>query len=144
MRTMPLPEWSGPVVVHRDDAVTCVSDTCPRDLALGTWWSLHSSFVTCRPDDYPHCRFDAPVQLGHGDSNPTSSAARRSRGRPPRICSLPPPLVHEEYVSSFAGWALMTNVTEDRLLAVHVNVMQTGSPGAPHRRKPPTKCRPQS
>lgn len=78
MRAMPFPECLGTVVVHRDDVVTCTRDSCPRDLLLETWFSYHTSFVTCRTDSCPHCGLNAPVQFGHGDSNPASSAARRN------------------------------------------------------------------
>ncbi len=44
MRTMPLPECLGTVVVHRYDTVTCSRDTCPRDLPLDSWFSHHTSF----------------------------------------------------------------------------------------------------
>ena len=82
MRAMPLPECLGTVVVHRDDAVTCTRDTCPRDLPLETWFSHHTSFVTCSTAlECPHCGFDPPVQSGHGDGNSTPSAVSRSRSR---------------------------------------------------------------
>jgi hypothetical protein len=85
MRAMPLLECTGTVVVHRDDSVTCTTDTCPRDLPVETRFSLHTSFVTCGnafdTDDCPHCGFDASTQLGHGDGNSTSSAVIRSRSR---------------------------------------------------------------
>jgi len=81
MRAMPLPECLGTVVVHRDDAVTCTRDTCPRDLPLETWFSHHTSFVTCKTEDCPHCQIEAPVQLGHGDGTLTSIATGRSRSR---------------------------------------------------------------
>jgi hypothetical protein len=65
---MPLPECSGTVVVHRYDAVTCTSDSCPRDLAIETWFSLHTSFVTCSTaldtDECPYCGFVAPATVG--------------------------------------------------------------------------------
>jgi hypothetical protein len=79
MRVMPLPECLGTVVVHRYDAVTCTRDTCPRDMTLETWFSHHTSFVTCRTNGCPHCGFNARVR--NGDGNPTSSAAGRRRGR---------------------------------------------------------------
>ena len=41
------PMCSGAVVVHCDGAVTCTTDTCPRDLPRWMWFSLHSSFVRC-------------------------------------------------------------------------------------------------
>jgi len=84
IHAMPLPEWCwGTVVVHRYDAVTCTRDTCPTDLPLETWFSHHTSFVTCSVDDCPHCVTDPPVRLVDGDCNPTSSALlrRRRRGR---------------------------------------------------------------
>jgi len=79
MRAMPLPECLGTVVVHRADAVNCTRDSCPRDVPLETWFSFHTSFVMCRTRDCPHCVFDAPVQMSHGDGTPTSSGARRHR-----------------------------------------------------------------
>jgi hypothetical protein len=86
MREMPLPECVGTVVVHRDDAVTCTRDTCPRDLPLETWFSHHASFVTCSTAlDCPHCGSDAPVQSGHGDGTLTSIATGHSRSRGRRL-----------------------------------------------------------
>lgn len=76
MQAMPLPECLGTVVVHRDDAVTCTRDSCPRGLSLESWFSHHTSFVTCKIDECPHCSFNAFVPLGHGDDHPTSSAGR--------------------------------------------------------------------
>jgi len=82
MGAMPLRECLGTVVVHRDDAVTCTRDTCPRNLPLEMWFSHHTSFVTCITAlDCPHCGFDAPVQSGHGDGTLTSIASGRSRSR---------------------------------------------------------------
>jgi len=83
MQAMQLPERClGTVVVHLYDAVTCTRDSCPRDMTLETWFSHHTSFMTCTTNDCPHCGFNAPVQLANEDGNPTSSiAARRRRGR---------------------------------------------------------------
>ena len=83
MRAMSSPDCLGTVVVHRSDAVTCTSDACQRDLPLESWFTHHASFVTCRTDGCPHCGSDTPAQVGHGDGNATSSAARweyRCRG----------------------------------------------------------------
>lgn len=81
MRDMPLPECLGTVVVHQGDAVTCTRDTCTRDLSLESWFSHHTSFMTCRTNDCPHCGLNPRMQVGIGDGNPTSSAVRRGRGR---------------------------------------------------------------
>jgi len=82
MRAMPLPECLGTVVVHRNDAVTCTRDTCPRDLPPESWFGYHASFVVCRVDACPNCEFDAAVQMSSGDGTPTSTTARRhSRSR---------------------------------------------------------------
>lgn len=81
MRAMPLPECLGTVVVHRDDAVTCTRDTCPRDLPLETWFSHHTSFVTCSSDDCAYCRFNDPVPVPRRDRDAASGAVRRSRRR---------------------------------------------------------------
>jgi hypothetical protein len=83
MQAIPFPERClGTVVVHRYDAVTCTRDTCPRDLPLESWFSHHTSFMTCTTNDCPHCGFDAPVQLVKGDGNQSSSiAALRRRER---------------------------------------------------------------
>src|SRR5579863_4083647 len=76
MRTMSLPEYLGTVVVHRGDAVTCTRDSCPRDLSLESWFSHHTSFMTCRADECPHCVFEAPAtQLGHGLVKARSSSS---------------------------------------------------------------------
>jgi len=78
MRALPLPECLGTVVVHWGDAVTCTRDSCPRHLSLESWFSHHTSFMTCRAEDCPHCVFETPaIQLGHGDAKPKSSASRR-------------------------------------------------------------------
>jgi hypothetical protein len=79
MRDMPLPECLGTVVVHQYDAVTCTKDTCPRDMTLETWFSHHTSFMTCKTDDCPYCEFNTPV--GSGYDLPTSSGVRRRQGR---------------------------------------------------------------
>jgi hypothetical protein len=79
MGTTSLPECLGTVVVHRYDAVTCTRDTCPRDMTLDTWFSHHTSFMTCKTDDCPYCGFNARVENGY--DNPTSTAFSRRRGR---------------------------------------------------------------
>jgi hypothetical protein len=85
MRTTSLFECSGIVGVHRDEAVTCTSDTCPRDLPMAMWFSLHSSFVRCSTaldtDDCPNCGFETPVDVGQVERNLTSIATGRSRNR---------------------------------------------------------------
>ena len=78
MRTFPLPECLGTVVVHRGDAVTCTRDSCPRDLSLESWFSHHASFMTCKAGDCPHCVFDSPeTHLGYRSVKPKSNASRR-------------------------------------------------------------------
>jgi len=57
---------SGTVVVHRDGAVTCTTDTCRTDLGRGPWFSTHSSFVRCtetldRSRRCPDCGFETPA-----------------------------------------------------------------------------------
>jgi hypothetical protein len=87
MRTLPLPECSGTVGVHRDEAVTCTDDTCPRDLPKALWFSLHSSFVRCGTaldtGDCPNCGFETPVDVRQVERNLTTIATGRSgrRGR---------------------------------------------------------------
>ena len=71
----------GTVVVHRYDAVTCTRDTCPRDLPLESWFSHHTSFMTCLNKDCPHCGSGASVQLATGDRSRTTSIAARRRER---------------------------------------------------------------
>jgi hypothetical protein len=79
MRDMRSPECLGTVVIHQYDAVTCTKDTCPRDMTLESWFSHHTSFVTCKTDDCPYCRFNTLAKI---DGNPTSSmVARRLRER---------------------------------------------------------------
>jgi hypothetical protein len=78
MRDMPLPECLGTVVIHEYDAVTCTQDTCPRDMTLETWFGHHTSFVTCKTNDCPYCRFGAAMQR-YGESNATSGAVRLGR-----------------------------------------------------------------
>ena|ERR1035438_2700507 len=79
MQGMSLPECLGTVVVHRGDAVTCTRDSCARDLTLESWFSHHTSFVTCSNHNCPHCGFEAPVQWGT-DGNSTLTTVRRRRG----------------------------------------------------------------
>ena len=85
MRALPLSERSGTVGVHRDEAVTCTSDTCPRNLPMPMWFSLHSSFVRCSTaldtDDCPNCGFETPVDVRQVERNLTTIATGRSRGR---------------------------------------------------------------
>jgi hypothetical protein len=80
MREVSLPECLGTVVIHRYDAVTCTMDTCPRDMALESWFSHHTSFMMCKTQDCPHCSFSNARAASDYD-NPTSSAASRRRGR---------------------------------------------------------------
>jgi hypothetical protein len=79
MDDMPLPECLGTVVIHEYDAVTCTKDTCPRDMALESWFSHHTSFMTCKADDCPYCEFNAPVE--DSDGMPTLRATRGRKGR---------------------------------------------------------------
>jgi hypothetical protein len=79
MQVMSLPECLGTVVVHRGDAVTCTRDSCPRDLNLDSWFSHHTSFVTCSSHNCAHCGFEAPVQWVT-DGNSMSTTVRRRRG----------------------------------------------------------------
>jgi hypothetical protein len=80
MDDMPLPECLGTVVIHEYDAVTCTKDTCPRDMALESWFSHHTSFMTCKTQDCPHCSFSNARAESEYD-NPISSAPSRRRGR---------------------------------------------------------------
>ena len=87
MRSTSLLECSGTVGVHRDEAVTCTDDTCPRDLPMAMWFSLHSSFVRCSAaldtDDCPNCGFEAPTDVRQVERNLTTIpiSRRGSRGR---------------------------------------------------------------
>lgn len=87
MRTTALLACPGAVVVHRDQAVSCTDDTCPRDLPRGTWFSLHSSFVQCRTsfdiDDCPDCGFETRVNVEAGGMQPNFECdpASHRRGR---------------------------------------------------------------
>jgi hypothetical protein len=85
MRATSLFECSGTVGVHRDEAVTCTSDNCPRDLSMAMWFSLHSTFVRCSTaldtDDCPNCGFETPVEVEQVERNLTSIATGRSRSR---------------------------------------------------------------
>jgi hypothetical protein len=78
-------QCSGIVKVHRDEAVTCTSDACPRDLPMSMWFSIHSSFVRCSSaldiDNCPYCGFETPVTVGQGERNPISIATGRRRDR---------------------------------------------------------------
>ncbi len=79
MRWVLLPECPGTVVIHRDNAVSCTTNTCPRNLPRGTWFSLHASFTPCEAAggaECPDCAFElldvvfehagAPRSLGDG------------------------------------------------------------------------------
>ena len=93
MRTMSLPECLGTVVVHRGDAVTCTRDSCPRDLSLDSWFSHHTSFMTCRAEDCPHCVFEpAAIRLEDGEREAKMSASRRRWSSEPPPCSYRPPM----------------------------------------------------
>ena len=83
MRSTSLLECSGTVGVHRDEAVTCTDDTCPRDLPMAMWFSLHSSFVRCSTaldtEDSPNCGFETPVDVRQVERDLTTIATGRSR-----------------------------------------------------------------
>ncbi len=79
MRDRPPPPCAGTVVVHRDDAVTCSADTCPKDLGRGVWFSIHATFVRCpeawgRGQGCPDCGFRA---IGGG--SPVAGAVSHRR-----------------------------------------------------------------
>ena len=78
-------ECSGTVGVHRDEAVTCTDDTCPTELPMAMWFSLHSTFVRCstalHTDDCPNCGFETPVDVRQVERNLTTIATGRSRSR---------------------------------------------------------------
>ena len=65
MRTTSLLECPGTVVIHRDQSVSCTTNTCPSDLPRRTWFSLHSAFVRCSTavggDGCGYCEFDVPL-----------------------------------------------------------------------------------
>ena len=87
MRHPSLPLCSGTVVIHRDDAATCTSDACRRDLRRGVWFSIHSRFVHC-PEAVkgdgrcPDCGFGSPViaQLAQSQLPRFAGHLRRRRG----------------------------------------------------------------
>ena len=56
----------GTVTVHRDEAVTCSHDDCPRDMNRGRWFGMHARFVHCAEardpvSRCPDCSFEAHV-----------------------------------------------------------------------------------
>jgi len=63
----PMPLCPGTVVVHRDEAMTCTSLTCPRHLSQAQWSGIHSTFVPCSaaagPEGCPDCRFDSATVI---------------------------------------------------------------------------------
>jgi|GEM_PF-5168015 len=70
MHDMSPTSCQGTVVVHCDDAVTCTTDTCPKDLGRGIWFSIHATFVRCpetsdRGQGCPDCGFRT-VDVGTG------------------------------------------------------------------------------
>lgn len=85
MRYPSLPRCSGMVVVHRDLAVTCTSDTCPRDLRTGVWFGMHSRFVRC-PESLavgrrcPDCGFESPMTTPVAPMQPSRFAGHLRRG----------------------------------------------------------------
>ena len=63
--SMPTPLCRGTVIVHRDEAMTCTSRTCPRHLPPTQWFGIHSTFVPCSvaagPRGCPDCQFESAV-----------------------------------------------------------------------------------
>ncbi|HTT86987.1 MAG TPA: hypothetical protein VMF60_06450 [Acidimicrobiales bacterium] len=65
MKLTPMPLCPGTVIVHRDDAMTCTSHRCPKQLTRGDWFKIHSSFVPCSVAhggaECPDCEFGTVV-----------------------------------------------------------------------------------
>jgi hypothetical protein len=47
METNRLPRCPGTVVIHRDLAVSCTSESCRWDLPQHMWYELHANVVRC-------------------------------------------------------------------------------------------------
>jgi hypothetical protein len=65
MKLTPMPLCPGTVIVHRDDAMTCTSRSCPKQLTRGDWFKIHASFVPCSvahsAGGCPDCEFGSVV-----------------------------------------------------------------------------------